>query len=166
MKYFNLNTWRFFSVVLETHIKTLLFSILGLLISIQVVVKCDLITSSCTIASVSMITIIEYTVAVWLAVLTIGWVRAYYATVCSVVSLFTGWSKKHYNIPYIKQIKSVFNRQINEDSKHNAVSLILSYLPSEKKWCAVKCLSKKKISMPWFASNKCLLILQSQLYHK
>lgn len=87
----------FFSVVLDTHIKkTLFFSILGLLISLQVFVKCGLITSFYTIASISMITIFQYTIAVWFAVPTKGRVRAYHATVCSVVSLRTVWSNKHY----------------------------------------------------------------------
>lgn len=55
----------FFSVLLDTHIKrTPFFSILELLTSIQVFVMCGLITSFCTIASISMITIFQYTIAV------------------------------------------------------------------------------------------------------
>lgn len=124
-----------------------------------VLVKCDLITSFCTIASVSMITILDNTVAFWWAVLTIWREKAFHATVCSAVSLLTGWSNSIIVITIMKQINSVFNKQINEKNKHNVVSLMSSYLPSEKKLICyknhVKGFKKIIISLPWFASNRC-----------
>lgn len=41
-------------------------------------------------------------------------------------------------ITIMKQINSVFNKQINENNKHNVVSLMSSYLPSEKKMICYK----------------------------
>lgn len=76
-------------------------------------IKCDIITLFYTIASVSMITGFVNTVALILAVLTITWIGAFHATICSGVSILAASriSLKVIFIPNIKSINCIFNKQ-------------------------------------------------------